>query len=175
MLGNKVLEEIMQLEFEKLGPVIFDKKDFKFANDIRSTFTKDDIKSSFQRIGIETPVNMCLCDFIAPLNSKGDGGIGSTDVGDVSWSTPTVQARVTTCAVGTPFHTWQTVAQGKTGAAHKGMIHAAKLMASTAIHLLNNPEKIKKAKEIHKKHLKINPYICPIPKGKKPPISKKEY
>ena len=117
---------------------------------------------------------MSLCDFIAPLNSKSDGGIGSTDVGDVSWVTPTVQARVTTCAVGTPFHAWQTVAQGKTSAAHKGMIHAAKLMASTAINLLNNPKKLKEAKNIHKNHLKINPYICPIPNGKKPPILSKE-
>jgi aminobenzoyl-glutamate utilization protein B len=46
---------------------------------------------------------------------------------------PTVQARVATCAVGTPFHTWQTVAQGKTPFAHKGMVHAAKIMAATAV------------------------------------------
>ncbi len=174
LLGNRVLEEIMQSEFEKLGPVKFDETDIKFANKIRSTFTNDDIRSSFQRIGIKTPLNMSLCNFIAPLDSKSDGGIGSTDVGDVSWVTPTVQARVTTCAVGTPFHTWQTVAQGKTSIAHKGMIHAAKVMASTAIHLFNNPEKLKKAKEIHKKNLENNPYICPIPVGKKPPIFLKE-
>ena len=170
LLGNKVLEEIMHSEFEKLGPVVFDKTDFKFANMIRSTFTKDDIKSSFQRIGLKTPLNMSLCDFVAPLESKSDGGIGSTDVGDVSWVTPTVQARVATCAVGTPFHTWQTVAQGKTSIAHKGMVHAAKVMASTAINLLNNPKKLEKAKQIHKKYLETNPYVCPIPKEKKPPI-----
>ena len=41
------------------------------------------------------------------------GGEGSADVGDVSWVTPTVQARVVTCALGTAFHTWQTVVQGK--------------------------------------------------------------
>ena len=87
---------------------------------------------SFQRIGIDTPLDMSLCDFVAPLESIGNGGIGSTDMGDVSWVVPTVQARVATCAVGTSFHTWQAVAQGKSSAAHKGMIHAAKVMASTA-------------------------------------------
>ena len=56
---------------------------------------------------------MPLCDFVAPLESIGNGGIGSTDMGDVSWVVPTVQARIATCAVGTPFHTWQTDAQGK--------------------------------------------------------------
>ena len=170
LLGNEVLEEVMQYEFEKLGPVIFDKKDIEFADKIRTTFTKDDIKSSFQRIGIDTPLNMSLCDFVAPLNYKYDGGIGSTDVGDVSWVTPTVQARVTTCAVGTPFHTWQTVSQGKLPAAHKGMVHAAKLMASTGIHLLKYPEKLKEVKKNHKKKLKETPYLCPIPKEKKPPV-----
>ncbi len=68
-------------------------------------------------------------------------------MGDVSWVVPTVQARVATCAVGTPFHTWQTVAQGKSPAAHKGMIHAAKIMASTASTLIKNPKEIDKAKK----------------------------
>ena len=115
------LEKIMQNEWEKLGPVKFDKNDIDFANKIRSTFTETEILDSFQRIGIKAPLNLPLCDFVAPLDSINNGGIGSTDVGDVSWVVPTVQARVATCAVGTPFHTWQTVAQGKSAAAHKGM------------------------------------------------------
>ena len=45
-------------------------------------------------------------------------------------------------------------------------------MASTAIHLLKNPEKINQAKELHKLKLNQNPYKCPIPKEKKPPIIK---
>ena len=172
LLGNEILEKIMQNEFEKLGPVKFNKNDYEFAKKIRATFTKEEIKSSFKRIGLETPDDMILCDFISPLNCKSDGGIGSTDVGDISWVTPTVQARVATCAVGTTFHTWQTVTQGKMPAAHKGLVHAAKIMASTAIHLLKNPEKINQAKNLHKMKLKNSPYICPIPKEKTPPIIK---
>ena len=67
-------------------------------------------------------------------------------MGDVSWVVPTVQARIVTCAVGTPFHTWQTVAQGKSPDADKGMVHAAKLMASTASALIKDPRKLKEAK-----------------------------
>ena len=170
LLGNEPLEEIMQNEFEKIGPVIFDKKDKEFANKIRSTLTESDILDSFQRIGIKAPLDMPLCDFVAPLNNVSSGGIGSTDVGDVSWVVPTVQARVATCAVGTPFHTWQTVAQGKAPAAHKGMVHAAKIMASTACALINDPKKLNDAKEAFKKQIKKNPYLCPIPNGVKPPI-----
>jgi aminobenzoyl-glutamate utilization protein B len=113
---------------------------------------------------------MPLCDFVAPLNSVSTGGIGSTDVGDVSWVVPTVQARIATCAVGTPFHTWQTVAQGKAPAAHKGMVHAAKIMASTACTLINNPKKLNEAKEAFNKKIEKHAYICPIPDGTMPPI-----
>ena len=172
LLGNKTLERIMQTEWDKLGPVKFDKTDIDFANEIRSTFTETEILDSFQRIGIKAPLDLPLCDFVAPLNSLNNGGIGSTDVGDVSWVVPTVQARVATCAVGTPFHTWQTVAQGKSAAAHKGMIHAAKIMASTASILIKNPEKIVEAKKEFDDQISRNPYICPIPDGVMPPILK---
>ena len=160
----------MQNEFEKLGPVKFDQIDKDFADKIRSTLTESDILDSFKRIGMEAPLNMPLCDFVAPLNYFSNGGIGSTDIGDVSWVVPTVQARITTCAVGTPFHTWQTVAQGKAPAAHKGMVHAAKIMASTACALINSPKKLKEAKEAFTRQIEKDPYICPIPKGIKPPI-----
>ena len=170
LLGNEILEKVMQNEFEKLGPVIFDERDKQFANKIRLTFTESDICESFKRIGIKTPTDMPLCDFVAPLSNIATGGIGSTDVGDVSWVVPTVQARVATCAVGTPFHTWQAVAQGKSPAAHKGMVHAAKVMASTASTLLKSPQKLIDAKNILNLHLKKHPYICPIPNSVKPPI-----
>ena len=172
LLGNEPLEDLMQDEFEKLGPVIFDKDDMDFANKIRSTLSESDILDSFQRIGMKAPLDMPLCDFVASLNNESNGGIGSTDVGDVSWVVPTVQARVATCAVGTPFHTWQTVAQGKAPAAHKGMIHAAKIMAATASSLIKNPQKLDNAKKAFKSQVKENPYVCPIPNGVMPPIVK---
>ncbi len=51
---------------------------------------------------------------------------GSTDVGDVSWVTPTAQCWAPAWAIGTAPHTWQVVAQGKSPAAHKALAHAAK-------------------------------------------------
>ena len=174
LVGNKALEQVMQLEFEKLGPVPFDEEDKIFAEKIRKTLSMEDIAASFQRAGRDTPKDLSLCDFVAPLDRPSYGGEGSTDVGDVSWVTPTVQARVATCAVGTPFHTWQTVAQGKSPAAHKGMVHAAKVMAATATHLIKFPKVLRAAREIHDKREKVTPYVCPIPKGVKPPVVTKQ-
>ena len=173
LVGNAPLEEAMQKEFDKLGPVPFDKDDEIFANDIRKSLTAEDIAASFQRAGRDTPPDLPLCNFVAPLERPSIGGEGSTDVGDVSWVTPTVQARVATCAVGTPFHTWQTVAQGKAPAAHKGMVHAAKVMAATATHLINSPTTLEAARAVHDDRQKATPYQCPIPRDTRPPVVKK--
>jgi len=170
LVGNRPLEEMMQREFDKLGPVPFDSEDDKFANEIRKSLTSADIAASFQRIGRETPPDLAMCDFVAPLDRSNSGGEGSTDVGDVSWVVPTVQARVATCAVGTPFHTWQTVAQGKMPAAHKGMVHAAKVMASTATALMQAPDVLAAARTVHDERQARTPYQCPIPQDVKPPI-----
>jgi len=111
-----------------------------------------------------------LCDTALPLDRPTLGGMGSTDVGDVSWAVPTVQARVATCAVGTPLHTWQMTAQGKAPAAHKGMTHAAKAMAGLARTLFADESLRRAAAEAHAAHLAKTPYSCPIPPETRPPV-----
>ena len=170
LLGNRPLEETMQRELEKLGPVSFDNADEAFAREIQTTLTAADIATTFKRIGTKPVKGLALCDFVAPLDRLSEGGEGSTDVGDVSWAVPTVQARVATCAIGTPFHTWQTVAQGKAPAAHKGMIYAAKAMAATACRLIEDQLLVDTARETHKDHLEETPYTCPIPDDVRPPV-----
>ncbi|MEM1286713.1 MAG: amidohydrolase, partial [Pseudomonadota bacterium] len=170
LLGNRPLEEAMQGELEKLGPVAFDDVDLDFAREIQTTLTAADIDTTFKRIGAKPKKGLALCDFIAPLDRISEGGEGSTDVGDVSWAVPTVQARVATCAIGTPFHTWQTVAQGKAPAAHKGMIYAAKTMAATACRLVEDQGLIEAARTTHEEQLGETPYSCPIPDDVRPPV-----
>ena len=170
LLGNRPLEEVMQAEFDALGPVPFDANDEKFAVEVRATLTKDDIADTFRLLNMKPDHDMTLCDFVAPLDRLFVGGIGSTDVGDVSWAVPTVQARVATCAMGTPFHTWQLTAQGKEPFAHKGMIHAAKVMAATARAMILSDELRTAAKKAHAEHLATFPYECPIPADVHPPV-----
>jgi aminobenzoyl-glutamate utilization protein B len=175
LLGNRPLEEAMQVELDHMGPVEFDDNDRAFAREIQKTLTNEDIAVSFRRCGMPPPdKGLELCDFVAPLDLPGDGGEGSTDVGDTSWAVPTVQARVATCAVGTPFHTWQTVAQGKTPAAHKGMIYAAKAMAATAKRAIEDKSLREAAWAEHRAQLQNTPYQSPLPEGVKPPIVEQE-
>jgi aminobenzoyl-glutamate utilization protein B len=109
-----------------------------------------------------------LCDKIVSLDAPFAGGVGSTDVGDVSWVVPTVQARGATCAIGTPFHSWQLTGQGKTGYAHKGLVHVAKVMAGTAVDALRSERIIASAKADFAARTSETPYICPLPADMEP-------
>ena len=61
-------------------------------------------------------------------------------------------------ALGTPLHTWQVVSQGVMPIAHKGMLQAAKIMACTALALLDNPTYIEEAKR-NGKNVLMEKYI----------------
>ena len=85
---------------------------------------------------------------IVPFNPNPprEGG-GSTDVGDVSWTVPTVGVRTATWAPGTPGHSWQAVACGGTTLGLKGMNVAAKTMAATMLDYFTRPDVVARAKE----------------------------
>ena len=171
LVGNTPLEQLMHQNLERLGPPVFGEQDRAFAAEIQKTLTDEDIKSSFARFGMKPRMNVPLCDTIFPPES-GDGTlVGSTDVGTVSWVVPTVQMRGATYAIGTPGHSWQLVAQGKAPAAHKGMEHAAKVMAGTAIDLLLDPTLIDAAKVDFRERLAGTPFVNPIPDDVNPPVS----
>jgi len=170
LVGNTPLEELMHNHIERIGLPPFDDADKATAAKFQETFTPADIATSFTRFGLKQRKGVSLCDVIFPPES-GDGTlVGSTDVGSVSWVVPTVQMRGATYAIGTPGHSWQLVAQGKLPAAHKGMTHAAKVMASTAVDLILKPELIAEAKADFAERLEGTPFINPIPDDVQPDI-----
>jgi len=170
LLANTPLEQAMHDNMLRLGPPEFDEADRAFAREIQGTLQDDDIVAAFRRHGLKVERDKALCDLIVPLDAKGNGGVGSTDVGDVSWAVPTVQARGTTYAIGTPGHSWQLTAQGKSGIAHKGLVHVAKIMAGTAVDAIMKPDVLAAAKADHKARTDAYPYVCPLPTDVNPPI-----
>ncbi len=170
LLPNSALEAAMQANFERLGPPVWDDADRAFAADIQATLAEGDIENAYRAVGLPRRENTPLCDFIVPRDTKRDPMIGSTDVGDVSWIVPTVQAHVATIAIGTPGHSWQVTAQGKMPAAHKSIAYAAKIMAGTAQDCLSNPALLAQARADLDAQLAANPYICPIPADVSPPL-----
>ena len=170
LVGNTPLEEALHGVMEDLGAPHFDEADRAFAREIQGTLTPQDIAAVYRTIGLPV-TDAPLADFLVPLDANRNPAIGSTDVGDVSWVVPTVQAHAPTVAVGTPFHTWQVVAQGKTPAAHKAMVQVAKAMAALGARLATDASLREAAKADLKARTGPEGYDSPLPAEVQPPLT----
>jgi len=157
---NKTLEKAMQ----NLGAPQFTNDEFALAEQFQQTLSQEELaRKNLGMKMLDFAVAKPLSDVNVPFFETKEALPGSTDVGDVSWVAPTAQCVMTTAAAGTAFHTWQMVAQGKTSYAHKGMLHVAKVLALTAIYLLEDENLINEAKKRHAKNVGPKGYQCPIP------------
>jgi len=128
--------------------------------------------SLFQKENIEflnVRKNSVMNDFVVPYEEihvvKAQGG--SSDVGDVSFQCPTSQITTATWAPDSGGHSWQIVAQGKSSLAHKALLYAGKVMAYTAINMLENPAIIEAAKKEFNMRISNDQYV-PIPSSINP-------
>jgi aminobenzoyl-glutamate utilization protein B len=131
LLPNQSLANLMNINMQKLGGYVLSPEEIKFALEIQPT---DGMKMK----------DLASTQTIETVQSTTNGG--STDVADISWAVPTMGCRTATWVPGTSSHSWQAVAAGGTSIGTKGMILAAKTIATTAYDLLNMPKEIEKAK-----------------------------
>ncbi|MGE7688069.1 M20 family metallopeptidase [Lysinibacillus sp. NPDC097214] len=172
LIPNKTLEEVMYQHMQDLSKVKLTEEDIHFAQKIYDTLSEEEKHVAALQVGKEVAQQLDkrpIIDFIAPLPEEPFFMGGSTDVADVSWNVPTAQCSTATWAFGTPFHTWQVVAQGKSAYAHQATLLAGKAIACTAISTLENPTLIEKAKEELKQRLDGETYEALIPKDLVPP------
>jgi len=163
LIGNQPLETLMQQALLELGPPDFDANDHETARQFQATLSQQDIENSFKQFGIPYREGLVLCDEIYQPYQGDPSLVGSTDVGTVSWVVPTVQMRGATSAIGTPLHSWQMTAQGKSPHAHKGMAHAAKAMAACAAKIFTHPEQLSEIKADLTRRLSGVQFINPLP------------
>lgn len=161
-LVNETMDRAMHAVLQDLGGVPFDAADHAYARAIQATLSSNDIAAPYRGVGME-PREDALCDYIIPLRPGGEKMVGSTDVSDVTWAVPTTEVLVATHAIGTPGHSWQITAQGKSPAAHKGMTHAARAMAMLGQKLIKDSALLAEAKSEHVSRLARTPYVCPLP------------
>ena len=134
LLLNRTLANVMQTNLEKVGGVTYTEEEKAFGKKLQTSF-----------FGAVPAVEDAAT--IKPMKEINDAGGGSTDVGDVSYTLPTVGLRAATWIPGTPAHSWQAVASGGTEIGTKGMLVASKTMALTAIDLMSSPALLAKAME----------------------------
>lgn len=106
-------------------------------------------------------------NFLFPYSYSEQQNFGSTDVGDVSWLVPTAELNCACLASKSPDHSWQNVSCGCTSIGHKGLLTAGKVLAATAIDLLEDPALIEAAKKEHAEKT-TGGYYCPVPKDAVP-------
>ncbi|WP_394234806.1 M20 family metallopeptidase [Niallia oryzisoli] len=172
LIPNTTLAETMHKNLTVIGVPTYDEFDQKYAKEIRESLSPEDREAAllgFDKNTAETLREKHIADVIPPFSKKEIMLSGSTDVGDVSWIVPTMQCMTACWALGTPFHTWQVVSQGAMPIGHKGMLQAGKVIACTAIEVMENPEILDQAKKEHQKRLEGEAYFSLIPEGQEPP------
>jgi aminobenzoyl-glutamate utilization protein B len=155
LLPNDTLAKVNRANLTALNNLKYDADETKFAIRIRETFP--DKVPPLEDIG-------------RVFDTGGRTGMGSTDVGDVSWQVPTAGFSTACWVSGTPGHSWQAVACGGTTIGKKGMLLAAKVLAASAWDLYTDAKLIVEAKAEFTRRLDGRVYKAMLEKDQPPPL-----
>ena len=168
---NHTLEGAIYENMKLLDLPTYTDEEWHFADSIKSTYKTYSLPTIAAEHSPEARAEVdrltdgntrAINDFLSPLYLGDAFSPGSTDVGDVSWQTPTAQLYAACFTAGSPGHSWQNVSVARTSIAHKGMIYAAKALAMTAIDLFENDDLLAEIKKEFTERTKEG-YVCPIP------------
>ncbi|MXO91244.1 amidohydrolase [Pontixanthobacter aquaemixtae] len=123
-LVNETLQKAMDAKLHQLGGFTYTEEESAWAEEISATL--GDAARPLDEVEEIAPYEVTL-------------GYGSTDVGDVSWATPTVSVSTATWVPGTSAHSWQSAAASGHSTGAKGTQLAAKAMSLMAVELYTNP------------------------------------
>ncbi len=131
LLVNEPLAKMMDSKLRQVGGITYTAKEQEFAEKIYASFDSPKLELGSQ--SEIQPYDVTL-------------GYGSTDVGDVSYATPTVGLRTAAWVPGTSAHSWQSSAASGMSIGFKGTQVAAKTLTLAAIEIYTNPELRREAK-----------------------------
>jgi len=173
VIPSKVLAELVVKNMREAGAPSYTQEELEFAAKIAESFPKEQKVDALRKFKVpnwERYVDIDLPTDVVDPWGEGEVQAGSSDVGDVSWKTPTTEFGTTLNVLGAPGHSWQFVACSGSTIAHKSLVFAAKTIAGAGLDLIMDPELLRKAKEEHTDRLKGRTYSSPIPDEVKPPL-----
>ena len=126
---NRAIAEQTYANIEKVGMPTWSEQDLELARGIQKELGQHEsgLLTSIGRLGTGVPL------------ASNTGG-GSDDIGDVSWTVPTVTLHYPSNIPGLPGHNWANAISMATPIAHKGVIAGAKVQAMTMLDILSKPE-----------------------------------
>ena len=152
---NRPVAEAMAANIRTVGMPTWTENDQKFARALQQEMKAGD-RGLVDSLG--NPLNGPV-----PENQKRGGG--SDDIGDVTWTVPTVTLRFPSNIPGMPGHNWTDAIAMATPVAHKGATAGAKAMAMTMLDVLLTPKLVTDAKayftNVQTKDMKYVPLIRP--------------
>ena len=153
-LFNDALSRVLQKNLVRVGSPAWDAADLALARGIQ------------KEVGVpETG----LQDTVLPYG-PGHGSGASSDVGETSGALPLAELAVATGAAGQPWHHWAVTSCAGQALGRKGMLVAAKVLASSTTDLLRDAGTVAAAKAEFQKATAGKPYVSPLAKDAVPRV-----
>jgi aminobenzoyl-glutamate utilization protein B len=152
---NRPVAEAMAANIRMVGMPAWSEADQKFARALQQEM----------KVGGRGLVDSLGNPLNGPVPENQKRGGGSDDIGDVTWTVPTVTLRFPSNIPGMPGHNWTDAIAMATPVAHKGATAGAKAMAMTMLDVLLTPKLVSDAKDyftnVQTKDTKYVPLIRP--------------
>jgi aminobenzoyl-glutamate utilization protein B len=153
---NKTVAETMHANIEAVGLPEWTEADQTLARALQHEL-------KVPEVGLATKINPMRGREEIPDEEKRGGG--SDDIGDISWTVPTVTLGYPANMQAGPGHNWANAISMATPIAHKGVTYGAKVQAMTVLDLVTRPELVTQAwdyfKNVQTAKTKYTPLIRP--------------
>ena len=153
---NRTMAETMHANIKQVGLPTWSEADLTLA-----TATQKELKVPV--VGLVTEMRDLRGAEQIPDDDKRGGG--SDDIGDISWTVPTVSLSYPANFQAGPGHNWANAIPMATPIAHKGVNYGARAQAMTLLEFMLRPELVSQAKDyytnVQTKGKKYTPLIRP--------------
>src|SRR5690606_33290229 len=150
---NRPLAEAAKANIDQVGLPKWTSDEQAFAKAVQTNLGTDKPK------GLTTELEK-----MKPPSEKPESG-GSDDIGDISWTLPTITVVYPSNIPDLPGHHWSNAISMATPIAHKGVVAGSKVIAMTMVDVLTRPELRKQARDyfvdVQTKDQKYVPMIGP--------------
>lgn len=170
VLPNAVMSDLLYEKMAEIDDMEFTEQERAFARELQASFPEGSVQRGFDWMKASSSAELApaemddpLWERVLPHSPTPPLMGGSTEVADVSWIAPTGQITATCWPLGTPGHSWQTVAACGSTIGAKGMIFAAKTMALAGLDLLTKPTLLASAKAEFGTARDGREYVSPLP------------